>query len=1311
MRKSAFKGNYVPNKRPYVVVDPDVFVSIQGETSVIACGECRKEVNINDYVTGISTEASVDSSPGSATINLSIPDTDVNNFFVDGQLIIIPMMEVEIFAKGYFLVGGFPQYYRTFWGVVGSVTKSWSGGTTTVQINCKDILRWWELTMVTINPAFLESFGGSAGGYQLWQNQFAAQNPVTIIINLAREAMGDFSLTTGSFTSFQPEKGPEGPAIGAYARDVMAYWQLKFGNIWNNLVIYGSSGQMYTFRGDGDTVSPVAMSREMFAQEEALSGNNQATSNFKIQPGEITPFKQELDRAGDVEFFQTEQQSKLSIANTCKEQSGWEFYCDPSGDIVFKPPFYNLNVLPNKPVSWIQNYEVIDDSITDDEAPVFTHITSSGNAFGGTMDWGLNDEITTPRTGVIDFHLLRRYGWRRLDYQCEWAGNPKKLFYWLVDYLDRMNALRQQANVTIPMRPELRLGFPIWFPKYDSFFYVIGIAHQHAVGSQSTTTLTLTAKRSKFIAPHNMGTIKQSSGPGRTELVRNYQVEWVYGTPKVPPAWVEVSLPTYTIEFPNRLGDTAGLSNEETAGKSVVIRDPRTGRMLGYPNVVMAYRSTVEGTVLSRLLEEQGNKKAKAPAKQDKGPKDVDPQFTYRATVGSTFNRLRGDLRAQTISRLRAHRYEAGMTNGGAYDYAHDVGRKFQEMSLIPTDSITWNVAGQDPNNPTPLDQVISTGDEKTKAAALQKAVDDSTEAHAVASARYYGQVKRVRDLEKELNALLKKQPAVPKTSTPLPPTPATPAGGPAIVESTEPPEITEKRAQLKVAKDELVPLKEDLENAKTLETATKANQGNVRAFAKLNVLVRPVSDDFGFEVVGHNKYGRGAFIDRGKLQVKGSEPGEVANRITVQFAASGGLLTDPGIVGTDASSAQSVAYSFERMQPDDYITGASFSGSGNPSDVSSFNFTSQETYTNQINANTGKSLYVEADQTRKAKTLGELKPTVQIAGLDGLSNCACGLGRANWLSILPQDIIASILSGSSSADVGFGPVRNGFGEPLSSDSDTPPAVLVVGSSESSSGGDPGATGFADGAEDSSRSAVIGNVSTEGFFGALTRFLQEKVVGPAYQENAKRERRATGAGRGAVSYLFDAEEQSNVLGDPTDPLFARAAAGDPEAIKALQDKVANSNFDMSKAAAKSFKSAWNDGSEKLGQTFKTFGLGPDGKGSGPVFAVGASNGSGSVEVQVSEANSAADVEKAVSSMASAITGVPPVQTPLSKQVQPRPPAPNMSSLIVNPTSIQSKNQPLSDAKEAANVASQASSPKDTVRLPPSKLPIKKPGAP
>src|SRR5690606_7847300 len=153
-RRSAFRGTYSPNRRPYVVLTPDAYVSLQGQPTLTACGECNRKVDINRYVTGISSDANVESPAGSATITLSIPDNDVNQFYVEGQFIIISMMEIEIFSKGYYLAGGVPQYYRTFWGLVNNVQQQWSGGVTTITISCRDILRWWELTNTIVNPAF-----------------------------------------------------------------------------------------------------------------------------------------------------------------------------------------------------------------------------------------------------------------------------------------------------------------------------------------------------------------------------------------------------------------------------------------------------------------------------------------------------------------------------------------------------------------------------------------------------------------------------------------------------------------------------------------------------------------------------------------------------------------------------------------------------------------------------------------------------------------------------------------------------------------------------------------------------------------------------------------------------------------------------------------------------------------------------------------------------------------------------------------------------------------------------------------------------
>jgi len=1144
---------------------------------------------------------------------MSVPDNDVNDFYVDGQFIIVPMMEIEIYAKGYFLVGGFPQYYRIFWGLVSSVTTNWSGGSTTISISCKDMLRWWELTNTTLNPAFLESYGSSAGGYQLWQNQFAGMNPYTAIIQLARESMGDFSLTTGSFLSYIPEKGPEGRVIGAYVKDIMTYWQLKFANIWNSLVLYGSSGQAYTFNTEGATISPIEFSKAIFVSEQKALDQNQAQSLFKVDPTStgVAVFKQELDKAGSVEFFQNDTQSKLTIALQSRDQAGFEFFQDTNGDIVFKPPFYNLNVLPNKPISWIQDFELIDDSITDSEGEVYTHCTSSGNAFGGVMDYGLNDEFTTPRTGAFDFHLLRRYGWRRLDYQAEWAGDPRRLFYHLIDWLDRQNAKRQNGTVTIPMRPELRMGFPIWIPKWDSFFYIAGISHQFSVGGQATTTLTLMAKRSKFIGPNNIGIIKKTSNTVSSKVLDLNK----------PNATTTRDEKAFAISFPDRLGNTTGLTNDIQNGKPVSIRDPKTGKLLGFPNVVMVYRSTAKGEVLAKVLESQGQRLANKPAVQNKTQREGS-DFTRDQTQLAVLKGLLSDRRSDLVQRLRAHRYESAMSNAGAYDYAHDFDSQFKELQIIPTSSISWGPGTTDPNKNVGSVQIIGATQgvqpSLDQTVAQNKAAADAQAAVVTkAKANFKAKQDAVTTLSKQLDAANKGK------------TPQNSNGGAVQADSTS----DQLNAQLAVAQADVKKAAQDYQSALDLQQAISINQAATKKLPALNMIVRPVSDEFGFEVIGHYRYGRSAVIDRGQIQVASGSPGQPFNQLNIQFAATAGLITDSNSTTNSDPTQQNFTALFEQMQPEDYVTGASFTGSTSSTpQVSNILFTSQQTYTNIVNGNTGKTFFVEADNLRNATTLAELRPTVQITGLDNATDqCDCGLNRAQWLSILPKPFIDAVLNTSSNAKtIPVSSIVSADTKPLEdqpfSTTELIDAVAGPGASQqigiTSTNPVTGQTG--------QLNAIVGNASPSSFFTQLSIYLQQRFA-QQYQSNAKREQMATGAARGVVSPLYNSEEQNNVLGDPSNPLFSRAAQGDPTALQALQ-RQANFNFGMTKQATDTFSTAYQTGVQDIQQSLRHAADAP----SGPVFAATTTDNGQTV-------------------------------TLASIQVQPQIPQPSFKSLIINPT--------------------------------------------
>lgn len=1162
-RVSAWNGSRIPNARPTIVIAPDAYVSIQGETTILGCGECKRKINFNQYLTSVSTDASVDSPPGNASVNLTIPDTDVNDFYLENQFAIIPMMEIEIYAKGYFLVGGVPQYYKIFWGIISSVSTSWSNGVTTVSISCRDILRWWELTQISINPAFLDAQGSTAGGYQLFQNQFAGMNPYTVIISLAKEAMGDWSKTVGSFLSFKPEEGENKKYSSAVLSDVMLYWQAKFGNIWNNLVLYGASGNIYTTAGNGGTISTIDLSQKIFEQEFKLRRDqSEANALFKLAPNEIAVWKREIARAGEVDFFQNDVMSKLAIANQAKDQIGYEFYCDPCGDIVFKPPFYNLNVLPNKPVSWIQDIDLIDDNINDSEAEVYTHIVASGNAFGGVTDYGITDEITAPNTGAFDYHLLKRYGWRRYDYNVEWAGNPKKLFYHILDFLDRLNAKRINGNATIPLRPELRLGFPIWFEKYDSFFYISAIAHSFSVGGQATTTLTLTAKRSKFLAPKNIGKIT----PFGTVQSSQTEVSTSKDQKKNPPRKkTPKTLPSYKIIFPDSSGTTEG----SEASAPVILRHPKTGRFLGYPRVVMVYRHGINGEQLARIISSPATK-AKVANKGGSVKKSI-----YAESVSNAFRDAYNADKSILISRIRKNRYEAGATNAGAYDYAEDVEARFIEFEIISIDSLIYEGSTGD-------DAVIQGLYSKEKDANVEK-LRTQIEADQAAIKKLDEEIAQYnRDKLKNdqaITALKKKY-------------------------KNNPPE-----EELKALTDEggMITYRINFANAKKKVYTDSIRVTKIRIGRKIaspSVLIRPVSDEFGFEVVGHYRYGRGAYIDRGKVNIKGAEGSAPANQINVQFAPSGGLLTES--VSIKDQSIVDMAASYEKMRPDDWATGASFTFNGVKDPVKDILVTDMNTYTGNINTYVQKGVYIDVDLTRRSRLLSELKPTIDLGNFTtAVADCVCGIGKTTWLGVLPQSVIRTILSppgsgtsvlvanrdtGNKEAFVSAWQARRE--ELLSTASqaggnalsifNNPRDVLLT---EARNFGiiaelNPQEQSTTNAANSKGEEILVvtGSVSTHDFFGALNNFLRSE-FNRDIKVNQDREQNYSGATMLTSSPAFNSTIAANYSIGGTS-LFNRAALGDPEAISAIT-KDPNLNFGLVDNAINNLNDAANAGLTQL----------------------------------------------------------------------------------------------------------------------------------
>jgi hypothetical protein len=677
MARGPYQGTFQPNARPTVVTAPDAIVHINGQTEISGCPQCSRSFDLNKFITSIQTDLGIDSVPGSASISLAIPRHAIDDFYFDGVPVITTMMEVEIYAKGHFLVEGMPQYYPIFWGMITEVQDNYSSGEHTVSLHCADILKWWEISKINTNPAVAAAAGDQ--GRSLVGNVFAEKNAYDIIYTLASQSIGgDVLIAQGSMQNFirdEPER------VNAAMADMMAYWKQRFTKMRSNLVLYGIGGAAVS----GETLF------QKFSKRPTASANGHMVANvirdangdaegmqmfYDPASAKNVAMKSNMQNAGPGDLMQSEYQTKLELANAAKEAAGFEFFMDVNGDIVFKPPFYNLDVLGNKPLSWIQDIDIMDWDFSESESEVVTQIVMQGD-FNSTMQSG-TDPITHPLTTVTDYHLLRKYGWRSQSYNAEFVTDPVQLYYHGLDVLDRLNAKRFRGNVTIPIRPELRLGFPIYIAPKDQIWYVSGISHSIAFGGRASTTLQLTARRTKFVAPRGIGDLKLTSFANKpvSENKDGSPATFRYSSRELQKNGV----------FTLKRNDAAEIPAPRPSELSepLILRHPRTGRIVGYPNMTMVFsRPFTKGDVKQGASKASNSRVAKS--QKEAAAKNREANLEVEADKFSASRD--SELQAKYLHNT----FQYGLNAAGVFIYAHDSspgGGVIREALTLPTKNL-----------------------------------------------------------------------------------------------------------------------------------------------------------------------------------------------------------------------------------------------------------------------------------------------------------------------------------------------------------------------------------------------------------------------------------------------------------------------------------------------------------------------------------------------------------------------------------------------------------------------------------------------
>jgi hypothetical protein len=625
-----YVGTYVPNKRKIIQYTPDALVYLNGDTAMAGCRVCQSRIDIQKFVTSVSVDAGVEAGASSASISLSIPRHYGDSILRDGNTILRNGLEVHIYFRGYFPMVGLataaedtgtdlelsevPQYpyYPVFHGVVTGVSHEYSGGYYSASLTCAGMLHFWQYMQISSSGSFFGSRPENSGvRTNLRGHNLTGMTPYGIIYYLYRDTAGaaaGVGFALRSRTNYRAASSVTGDSLYSMT---LRYWENRFSDGMYGLRMHGASGTLFTNAQQAflsrlnsnqgrilSVASPTAGAGSRRAAGDPFvrvadlinlveTGNNRilrgadlrllAAANEGDRVGVVVPqmqaFVNDISQYGQVNLFESTYESKLDIATQVTNVCGYEFYQDMDGDLVFKPPLYNLDTSSSR-VYRIEPEDIISISFTENE-PEATYCIVKGGVFQNLR--GAVDEAEWGCRGTyVDYRLVAQFGWRESSIESNYYNNARSAFYAAAANLDRLNKGVNSCSLTIPLRPELRPGYPVYITSIDCFYYVESISHSFSFGSACTTTLNLVARRRKFFPPgrpnvdvESIDLSNTAEAPRSFQYLDNSQQPRLLGFPNVVMALdpTRVNPLFYAVGF---LAEEAALLNRRGAARSGV---------------------------------------------------------------------------------------------------------------------------------------------------------------------------------------------------------------------------------------------------------------------------------------------------------------------------------------------------------------------------------------------------------------------------------------------------------------------------------------------------------------------------------------------------------------------------------------------------------------------------------------------------------------------------------------------------------------------------------------------------------------------
>jgi hypothetical protein len=555
LKNRPFIGGWQMN-RTLVRHSPDAVVFINGYQELAVCPVCNNLLDFQKYITQMSVDAGTEGI-SSANLTLSIPRHDVNVFGFDGNYILQPSLEVMIFLRGYFPMKGYAgegqttedqqefnasevpvyPYYQVFRGVVTNVTHDFNAGFYTATLQCANLLHFWQNLYLSVNGAVMGPRpDNSMVEPSVVGHKFTGTNPYSIIYTLVKVGFGaaygvEFVLNKKANVATMDDN--QGKSLYKHAAE---WWEKRWTERSGNLRMYGINGTLFNaaeqaylgawFDTKETSGSPfyktakrlyetqtgkhdfnTGRSSEILKAARELGFDPLATRaaiynkdgvNASEDILRLQAFNLDIGKVGSINMFETEYMSKMEISEAVKTITGYEFYQDVDGDLVFKPPMYNMDTRSD-PVYRIADRDLRSISETETE-PEATMMKGTGSSASNVSGLGMDGWLGTGAM-FIDYRLVAKYGYREATFESNYMSDRQALYLSAINRLDLANIGTKSCSISIPLRPELRPGYPVYVEHLDCFYYISSLSHSFQYGSQCTTTISGVAKRSKWLPP------------------------------------------------------------------------------------------------------------------------------------------------------------------------------------------------------------------------------------------------------------------------------------------------------------------------------------------------------------------------------------------------------------------------------------------------------------------------------------------------------------------------------------------------------------------------------------------------------------------------------------------------------------------------------------------------------------------------------------------------------------------------------------------------------------------------------------------